>query len=172
MIWRTMKMTANEQTVWLAALLEGEASWVKQKRTTKNGIEYYSFCVQCNMCDEDVLRRAYEFAGVGRFNGPYKQQQPHHQDFWRFTVHKRDHVQQLCLRILPYMGSRRSKKILEFIDMIETGHRRKPWRHGTRQGYEYRKCRCDDCRAANAKRFRDRRARMKHLVAAAAHQSA
>ena len=31
------------------------------------------------------------------------------------------------------------------------------WRHGTRAGYEMHKCRCDLCRASNAKRHRDRR---------------
>lgn len=40
------------------------------------------------------------------------------------------------------------------------------WRHGTRQGYGYHKCRCDLCREANNKRMRDRRARLKarHLL--------
>lgn len=35
------------------------------------------------------------------------------------------------------------------------------WQHGTRQGYEFHKCRCDLCNAANNKRMRDRRARIK-----------
>jgi len=32
------------------------------------------------------------------------------------------------------------------------------WKHGTRQGYEFHKCRCNLCREANNKRMRDRRA--------------
>lgn len=32
-----------------------------------------------------------------------------------------------------------------------------PWRHGTRQGYEFHKCKCDLCRESNNKRHRDRR---------------
>ena len=35
------------------------------------------------------------------------------------------------------------------------------WKHGTRQGYEFHKCRCDLCREANNKRMRDRRAKLK-----------
>lgn len=35
------------------------------------------------------------------------------------------------------------------------------WKHGTRQGYEFHKCRCDLCKESNNKRMRDRRARMK-----------
>ncbi len=35
------------------------------------------------------------------------------------------------------------------------------WRHGTRQGYEFHKCRCDLCREANNKRMRDRRLKLK-----------
>lgn len=38
--------------------------------------------------------------------------------------------------------------------------RKKEWRHGTRNGYETG-CRCDECRAAHAKRFRDTRAKRK-----------
>ncbi len=151
-------MTPNEETVWLAALLEGEGSFVKYKKTSKYGTEYYAFSIQCNMCDEDVLRRVHEIANVGQFNGPHKPQRSHHSDFWRWKVSRRDHVWQLCLRVLPYMGIRRSMKILEIINTVETTGR-KPWRHGTRWGYEGHKCRCDDCRAAYASHKRRYRAR-------------
>lgn len=36
----------------------------------------------------------------------------------------------------------------------------KEWRHGTRQGYEAHKCRCDLCREANNRRMRERRIRL------------
>ena len=36
-----------------------------------------------------------------------------------------------------------------------------PWRHGTRQGYEVHKCKCDECRAANNARHREARAKRK-----------
>jgi hypothetical protein len=35
----------------------------------------------------------------------------------------------------------------------------KEWKHGTRQGYEYHKCRCDLCKEANNKRARQLRAK-------------
>lgn len=35
------------------------------------------------------------------------------------------------------------------------------WRHGTRQGYEYHKCRCEACRSAHAQRHRTVRANKK-----------
>lgn len=38
--------------------------------------------------------------------------------------------------------------------------RKKEWKHGTRHGYEIG-CRCDECKAVHAKRFRDRRAAAK-----------
>lgn len=40
---------------------------------------------------------------------------------------------------------------------------RKPWRHGTRQGYEKHKCKCADCRASNAERHRLRRRRIANV---------
>jgi len=36
------------------------------------------------------------------------------------------------------------------------------WKHGTRQGYEFHKCRCDECREANNKRHRDKRAKIRN----------
>ena len=37
------------------------------------------------------------------------------------------------------------------------------WKHGTRQGYEFHKCKCNECKEANNKRHRDRRAAIKRL---------
>lgn len=34
------------------------------------------------------------------------------------------------------------------------------WEHGTRQGYEGHKCRCDQCTASNTRRHKERRARL------------
>lgn len=38
------------------------------------------------------------------------------------------------------------------------------WSHGTRQGYEAHKCRCDECRASNAARHRARRAARRQVA--------
>jgi len=37
---------------------------------------------------------------------------------------------------------------------LTAGSLNRPWKHGTRAGYEGHKCRCDLCRASNAKRHR------------------
>ena len=56
------------------------------------------------------------------------------------------------------LQKRVSKYNIPILDALTTT-RVNQWRHGTRQGYEKYKCRCDECREANNKRHRDRRAR-------------
>lgn len=42
---------------------------------------------------------------------------------------------------------------------LSAGSIKPTWTHGTRRGYEVYACRCSECRAANAERHRERRAR-------------
>ena len=47
------------------------------------------------------------------------------------------------------------------LDKVLFDGKLKQWKHGTRYGYEKYKCRCDACREAHNKRFRDRRLKLK-----------
>ena len=157
-------MTEDQELAWLAGLLEGEGAFMIHWKVSSAGVRYPTFAVACNLCDGDVLERVARVANVGTFSGPHPPQNPKHSPFWRWAVRKRKDVAALCAKLLPMMGTRRSAKIREILSLFEeTG--RAEWRHGTRQGYEYHKCKCDLCRGAHAKRFRDRRTRR----ASAAH---
>ena len=47
------------------------------------------------------------------------------------------------------------------LEKAMTAGRLVQWKHGTRQGYEKYKCKCDLCKESNNKRHRDRRAKKK-----------
>lgn len=140
------------EIAWVAALLEGEGAFFSTPKKSTTGGVYYEYRVSCNMCDEDVLARLHRLVAVGRLSGPHKRKNPKHKPFYRWNLSKRFEVLDLCMKILPYMGLRRSAKIAEIFDTMSEYKPRATWRHGTRQGYE-RGCRCADCRAAHAERF-------------------
>lgn len=60
------------------------------------------------------------------------------------------------LGINPNTLQRRIRKYSMTVDKAFTPVLRE-WKHGTRQGYEFHKCRCDECRESNNKRHRERR---------------
>ena len=115
----------------------------------KDGKTYPAYRIACNLTDEDVLKRLHNYVG-GLFSGPVIDGNPKHKPFWRWGINKREAVQDLCVRLLPLMGVRRSSKIREILQMMED-HPMKSWKHGTRTGYEYG-CRCSRCVAYNTQR--------------------
>lgn len=143
---------------WLAGLLEGEGYFgVFEKRST-TGLMYPALRLQLNMTDEDIVRRAYAIAGVGGVRGPLIPNQKNRKPVWSWTVHRRDDVAQVLGLIRPWMGQRRGARIDEALAAYERSGR-PSWQHGTRQGYEKHRCRCDDCRAANTARMQTYRKR-------------
>lgn len=59
---------------------------------------------------------------------------------------------------LSTLSKRHSKYGKKNEELVTVG-RINPWKHGTRQGYEVHRCKCIECRAANAERHRNVRAR-------------
>ena len=143
----------RENLAWLAGLMEGEASFVV------TGNYYPKFCIQLNMTDEDVVKKAHLIGGMGLVSGPHIQKNPKHKPFWTWKIHRRNHCYALCCAILPWMGERRSNRIIEFMKYFATSGRLY-WKHGTRYGYE-QGCRCGDCKSAHASRHRQMRANRK-----------
>lgn len=98
-------MSDKEKTIYCAALLEGEGSFVKKSK--------YSMVVQCNMTDLDVLKKLKEYAG-GSICASKNRNPNKWKDSWVWTL-TGDSAENLALRILPYMGERRSKRINDLV---------------------------------------------------------
>lgn len=56
------------QLHWVAGILEGEGSFGVDNRKSSG----YTCRVAVTMTDEDIIRRAQEYTGVGRIYGPYE----------------------------------------------------------------------------------------------------
>lgn len=143
---------------YIAGFLEGEGSFQVIPKTSTTGEMYPTFRIAANSTDEDVLRRVAQMVGFGNLTGPCEPQKLHHKPFWRFQIHKRDDCYLLALALYPHMGRRRQEQLAKLIEAYNCS-RRARWQHGTRQGYEYHKCRCGLCRASNTQRHSERRAR-------------
>lgn len=86
---------------WLAGLFEGEGYL---SRIPGNGVR-----MGINMCDEDVVRRAYELAGGSFRDKPAGN--PRHKPQWLWQVTNWPDVLSLCAVLLPFMGQRRRAKM-------------------------------------------------------------
>lgn len=149
----------RDQLVWLAGLCEGEAYFADHV----SDIATSSCALRLAMTDEDVIRRAHQFARVGNVTGPYIKE-GNRKPIWQWAVYDRRDLLPLLKSLRPLMGSRRSKVIDKMISQLENGDGRcKPMRHGTVAGYK-RHLRndeqaCADCKRANAVRSANLRSR-------------
>ena len=67
---------------WVAGLLEGEGAFVLAWHKSSAG-PYPEVRVQCNMTDEDVIRKLHASTGVGAVRGPYNQWGAGTKPVWR-----------------------------------------------------------------------------------------
>jgi hypothetical protein len=102
---------------WLAGLLEGEGSFHYKKSKPRDKTYWYPI-VLCQMTDPDVLEKAASILGVKVF-GPYKKNNPNAKDAWAVFINGKYAVA-LMMTILPFMGERRTNKILELIAYWKT----------------------------------------------------
>jgi hypothetical protein len=99
-------MTYEQETLWLAGLLEGEGSFTAHGRSPT---------VRLKMADEDVVQRAAVIMG-GKFRTVPRYNEPAH---WKskFEVYVcGDRAVHVMQRILPFMGFRRKQKIEERLE--------------------------------------------------------
>jgi len=90
---------------WMAGLLEGEGCF---------SYDAPALQVRCQMTDEDVVRKLHLLAGFGNVNEvspPVKY--PNHKTSWEWKSRSSADVHAFELAILPYMGERRTQKILD-----------------------------------------------------------
>lgn len=147
------------EIAWVAGVLEGEGYFGLIPKKTKSPEHYWEVRIQCNMTDEDVIRRLHELTGLGAVRGPLPVQKDHHKPAFSWTVNRRSEVICLLNQIRPWMGQRRKARIDDILHAHATGPHPKTWQHGTRQGYEKMACRCAPCTQSNTERHRTRRQR-------------
>lgn len=157
-------MTNEQKIAWAAGLLEGEGSFLVSWKVSTNNVKYPTFRISCNMCDGDVLERLDSIIPHGKLRPPLPVNNPLHKPVWRWNLHRREAIENICIEILPYMGKRRSESIRSLLALMKEYPPQKGWTHGTRHSYENVKCRCDECRAAHAERFRNIRAKKRKLL--------
>ena len=101
----------HDETIWLAAILEGEGcfdSWKakSQKRYPR---------IRIVMTDEDVVARAAGIIGNGyhRIHTPFQKERGWQPKYEVQTTG--ENARRLMRRVLPYMGKRRSEKIVSLL---------------------------------------------------------
>lgn len=150
----------TNQIAWIAGILEGEGSFII--RHDQNFI-----VITCSMTDEDIIDRLALFSGIGNKN--IKQaSQPHHKIQYKWSVSKRRDIEEFLPLILPYMGKRRSNKIIEVMQWLQDHPRQRQEngqvKHGTVSKYSYG-CRCDLCRRGESEyRKNIKRLRKQNMV--------
>lgn len=98
-----------KELTWAAGLLEGEGCFrEKHTQNRKGGSNYYYPHIQCNMTDEDVIRKLHDTVGVGTVSGPHFRGKNKPSWTWQVTG---GHAASLMLLLRPYMGERRTAKI-------------------------------------------------------------
>ena len=149
---------------WFTGIVEGEGYLSFQMKKTPGGDDYAGYRISVNMNDKDIIQRLHDAVPGSKMSGECdhgKWHKPHWSTFYRFNIHKRSIVKDTLVAMLPILGDRRSKRANEILLMMEKYPPLPKWRHGTRQGYEFHKCRCDLCREANNARHRKQRAKRK-----------
>lgn len=131
-----------EEVAWVAGLLEGEGSFMVQKKG--------SLCVSCSMTDEDVVRKLHELTGMGSVITDKLRIGRRQVYTWRIA--NRSKVVELITYLRPYMGSRRGGRIDEMLaynfDNPKIRQENGAVSCGTRTKYSKYDCRCDRCKTA------------------------
>lgn len=98
---------------WLAGLLEGEGYFQITKPRPNNPIQVL---IRLSMTDKDVVEKAANLLNVP-INCKAKTSEK--KTIYSISLSRRDDVEKVLLQILPHMGSRRSQKIEECLEVIK-----------------------------------------------------
>lgn len=107
-------MTYEQETLWLAGLLEGEGCFRAR---------IHSVIVRLKMTDEDVVRKAAVLMGGKCKRLPHYGRPSHWKTSFEVNVCSEKAIQ-VMKRILPFMGQRRKAKIEELLE--RASHRMTP----------------------------------------------
>ena len=108
---------------WAAGLLEGEGCFsIFHRKTAKH--DFKTVAIHCEMTDEDTVQKIYSVFNVGtvilRPNVSGRQDRRDRKPTWIWSVQNQAGVLLVCEAILPHMGERRSKKILELLEYVKS----------------------------------------------------
>lgn len=111
----------EQRYAWAAGLLEGEGCFSLYKRKSRRNT--FDAAIHCEMSDEDVVRRLPLIFGVGtvnlRLNKNNRRTDSVRKPTWIWSVQNKQHVLEVLLRVMPYLGSRRLEKAKELVTNIE-----------------------------------------------------
>ena len=97
---------------WLSGLFEGEGCIHQDKRKKA------TWRLRVVMTDLDIIQRLQAITGVGNVSETFKQA-AHHKTAYQWIVYRKEHIQQLLSKMLPYLGNRRAHVALNALDTIE-----------------------------------------------------
>ena len=141
----------KNKTIWVAGLLEGEGYF---------GLIGNRLVVKCVMTDKDVIEKLQTFTGIGNIF-KRKKRDTQTMDPYEWGGGTRSEITSLLKKILPYMGTRRSKKIKLMLDHDKKFPKKRTddgaVKHGMRSMYGNKGCRCDLCREAERNYKRPKR---------------
>jgi len=119
---------------YIAGLMDGEGSYCVLKADTKETLRqtnrknpvYYAV-IRIGMVQKEPLEFIFNTLGVGilRDEGVRKDR-PTNQPMFRWTVHKKEHIYQVCKKLLPYskVKCRQMKNIIDLFDGWENPYSR------------------------------------------------
>jgi hypothetical protein len=99
---------------WLAGLLEGEGYFQITKPRHHHPTQVV---IRLAMTDKDVVEKAAKLLNNVPINEKAKTTE--RKTIYAISLTKRDEVEKVLLQILPYMGSRRTQRINECLEVIE-----------------------------------------------------
>ncbi len=99
----------EDKIEWAAGLFEGEGNIYRNdiRRAIGSG---YAFNMSLKMKDEDIVKRFYPVVKVGKVKAR-KIKEPYNYPFWEWTLGRTNEILDLCKKLLPFMGKRRTKQI-------------------------------------------------------------
>lgn len=102
---------------WAAGLFEGEGHIAYGQYTRGHpGYPAYRRGLVLGMCDEDCVRLFHRVVGVGQV--AFRPQPKDHPDWsptWRWQCQRWTDIEATLLRLLPYLGTRRTEKAEELL---------------------------------------------------------
>lgn len=111
-----MNEMTDVQIAWVSGIFEGEGTFGIGTVKTKNGSIYNQVYTAVHMTDEDVIKKLYDFTGIGNMRSLTERPNTKQAYMWKVSVRK--DVEDLIFAMLPHLGQRRTARALEGLAVI------------------------------------------------------